>query len=269
MAASAETLAGRIAIITGASSGIGLAIARQLAANGCRSVLNARRAPTLNDVVNELNRNIPHLLAIGVPGDCADEAAIQQMFLAARSSFGAVPDLVVVNAGRGLAGSVVTSDPEEWEEMIRTNLLGAARLIRAAAHAMLGTSDPAAALLDPDWLNRSRDIVVIGSVVGRHVSPYSSMYGSTKFGVHGLAEGVRRELGPKGIRVTLIEPGFVVSEFQGVAGYKDEWFRGVLEKLGPVLKPDDVARMVSFVCAQPAHVNVGNILIRPTRQEYP
>jgi NAD(P)-dependent dehydrogenase (short-subunit alcohol dehydrogenase family) len=95
--------------------------------------------------------------------------------------------------------------------MIRTNLMGAARLMRAAAKRMLNDLGNAA------WQERPRDIVVIGSVVGRHVSPFSSMYGSTKFAVNSLAEALRREVSPKGIRVTLIEPGFVKSEFQGVA----------------------------------------------------
>ena len=150
--------------------------------------------------------------------------------------------------------------------MIRTNLLGAARLMRTAATHMLADLEKRDS---GNWQARPRDIVVLGSVVGRHVSPYSSMYGSTKFGVHGLAEGLRRELSPKGIRVTLIEPGFVVSEFQGVAGYKDEWFKGVVDKIGPVLRPIDVARVVSFVCAQPPYVHVGDVLVRPTRQDYP
>jgi NADP-dependent 3-hydroxy acid dehydrogenase YdfG len=95
------------------------------------------------------------------------------------------------------------------------------------------------------------------------------MYGSTKFAVHGLTEGLRREVAPKGIRVTLVEPGFVVSEFQGVAGYKEEWFKGVVDRIGPVLEPADVARAVTFVCSQPAHVHAGDVLIRPTRQDYP
>jgi NADP-dependent 3-hydroxy acid dehydrogenase YdfG len=180
-------------------------------------------------------------------------------------------DCIIVNAGRGLSGSVITSDPAQWEEMIRTNLLGAARLIRTAARQFLGekAGDPASAALDPNWTSNPRDIVIIGSVVGRHVSPYSSMYGSTKFGVHGLAEGARRELSPKGIRVSLVEPGFVVSEFQGVAGYRDEWFRGVLDKIGPVLEPEDVARTIHFIISQPAHVHLSDVLLRPVRQEYP
>ena len=82
-------------------------------------------------------------------------------------------------------------------------------------------------------------------------------------------EASRRELGPKGIRVTLIEPGFVESEFQGVAGYKPEWFAEVKGRIGPVLKPEDVARTIGFIVQQPAHVHVSDVLIRPTRQDYP
>ena len=121
----------------------------------------------------------------------------------------------------------------------------------------------------PAVLTHPRDIVVLGSTVGRHISPFSSMYGSTKFAVNSLAEAARRELGPKGIRVTLVEPGFVVSEFQGVAGYDPEWFKGVVERIGPVLTPADVARTVGFIVSQPAAVHINDIVIRPTRQDYP
>jgi NADP-dependent 3-hydroxy acid dehydrogenase YdfG len=261
-----SSLADRIAIVTGASAGIGWAIAQDLVAHGARVVVNGRRAEKLRDAAERLNALGRPNAAVAVPGDAAEQSTIDAMFEAAARAFGAEADLVVVNAGRGLSGSVVTSDPGEWEEMIRTNLLGAARLMRTAAERM--TAD----LEKRDggkWQSRARDIVALGSVVGRHVSPYSSMYGSTKFGVHGLAEGLRRELSPKGIRVTLIEPGFVVSEFQGVAGYKDEWFKGVVEKIGPVLRPEDVARVISFACSQPPYVHVGDVLVRPTRQEYP
>jgi short-subunit dehydrogenase len=105
--------------------------------------------------------------------------------------------------------------------------------------------------------------------VGRNLSPFSSMYGSTKFAIHSLAEGARRELGPKGIRVTLIEPGFVKSEFQDVAGYDPTWVGGVFDKIGPVLTPADVARTIGFEVSQPANVPLNEIMLRPTRQDYP
>jgi len=269
MTPSHQTLAARVAIVTGATAGIGLAIAADVAAAGARVVINGRRPDKLDTICADLNRDHPDKRVVSVVGDCVEQRIIDTLFDTARRAFAADADCIVINAGRGLSGSVVTSDPAQWEEMIRTNLLGAARLMRTAAQRLLGGPDPAAATLDARWTSRPRDIIAIGSVVGRHVSPFSSMYGSTKFGLHGLTEGLRRELAPKGIRVTLVEPGFVVSEFQGVAGYTDEWFKGVLDKIGPVLQPADVARVVRFVCEQPAAVHMSDILVRPTRQDYP
>ena len=256
-----------MAVVTGASSGIGRAIAERLIGDGARVVVNGRRREKLDDAVKAMNAGRREPAAVGVAGDCAEPAVIEELFGAAERSFGAAADAVVVNAGRGLSGGVLSSDPGQWEEMIRTNLLGAARVMRMAAEKMLATL--AAAPSPTGWQKRPHDIVVIGSVVGRHVSPFSSMYGSTKFGVHGMAEGLRREVASRGIRVTLVEPGFVVSEFQGVAGYKEEWFRGVIEKIGPVLNPDDVARPIAFALAQPPEVHISDFLVRPTRQDYP
>jgi NADP-dependent 3-hydroxy acid dehydrogenase YdfG len=258
-----QDLSNRIGVVTGASSGIGEAIVRTLGAQGARVVVNARRKERLGRICAEINEGAEDSRAIPHAGDASDRRTVEGMLNRALDHFGREADLVVVNAGRGLNGSVLTSDPGEWEEMIRTNLMGAARLMRAAAKRMLNDLGNAA------WQERPRDIVVIGSVVGRHVSPFSSMYGSTKFAVNSLAEALRREVSPKGIRVTLIEPGFVKSEFQGVAGYDPAWFEGVVEKIGPVLEPADVARSVSFITSQPAHVHVSDVLVRPTRQEYP
>ena len=257
-------LSQRIAVITGASAGMGRAVALDLASRGARVVVNARRHDRLEALAAEIHaRNGPGRAAVAA-GDCAEQGVIDSMLDTARHAFAGEADLVVVNAGRGLNGSVMTSDPSQWEEMVRTNLLGAARLMRSAGERML--ADVAAR---NSWLAHPHDIVVIGSVVGRHVSPFSSMYGSTKFGVHGLAEGQRREVAARGVRVTLVEPGFVVSEFQGVAGYDPAWFQGRVEAIGPMLQPEDVARAIGFIAEQPAHVHVSDVLIRPTRQEYP
>jgi len=260
-------LNGRIAIVTGASAGIGAAVAAELVARGARVVVNARRAARLDDLKAKLEAEHggdEHEPRVAIaPGDCADEKVIASMFDMAESSFGKPTDLVVVNAGRGLAGSVMTSNRDEWEEMIRTNLTGAAALMRAAAERMVKGAEAG------DWTKSPRDIAVIGSVVGRHVSPFSSMYGSTKFAVHSLAEAVRREIGPRGVRVTLVEPAVVVSEFQQVAGYADDLVSNFQEKFGPLLEPGDIARAIGFVASQPAHVHVSDIVVRPTRQEYP
>ncbi|MEN0019392.1 MAG: SDR family oxidoreductase [Planctomycetota bacterium] len=256
----AHDLTDRIAVVTGASAGIGMATARLLATSGARVVINARREPKLRDLSQELGVDRAQVVA----GDAAHPETVDAMLDAAKKAFEREADLVVVNAGRGLSGSVMTSDPDEWDEMIRTNLVGASWLLRKAGERMLADIEAAG-----DWLARPHDIVVLGSTVGRHISPFSSMYGSTKFAVNSLAEALRRELGPKGVRVTLIEPGIVASEFQAVAGYDDEWHRTVGDRVGPLLTGDDIAETIGWVCAQPTRVHLGDIVIRSTRQDYP
>ncbi len=257
----------RIAVVTGASAGIGEAIARELVAQGATVVLNARRKERLDAMVAEIG--VEDVTA--AVGDCVDDGVVASMFKVAKDQFGAgrrEANLVVVNAGRGLNGSVVTSDTSQWEEMVRTNLIGAAKLIRAAAERMLAEIAADAAAGKP-WTAQARDIVVLGSTVGRHISPFSSMYGATKFGVNSLAEAARRELGPKGIRVSLIEPGFVVSEFQGVAGYSEDWLKATFERIGPVLDAKDIAEVVTTITCKAAHVHWGDVVLRGTRQDYP
>lgn len=255
-------LEGRTAVITGASAGIGKAIAEDLHAAGAFVVLNARRADRLERMAGELGDR-----TAVCAGDAAESATVKAMLDTAEQASGRPADLVVVNAGRGLAGSVTTSDEEQWESMIRVNLLAAAKLMRESAKRMLAVGPDASE--DASWTNSPRDIVVLGSNVGRHVSPFSSMYGSTKFAVNSLAEAQRRELAPRGIRVTLIEPGIVRSEFQSVAGYDDAWWDNFGGKFGPLLEPEDVARTVRFVVEQPAHVHLNDIMLRPTKQDYP
>jgi NADP-dependent 3-hydroxy acid dehydrogenase YdfG len=268
------TLSGRIAVVTGASAGIGLAIAQELAAQGAGVVINARRAEVLQAVADGINSAAgapaDRPRCVPIAGDCSEQGVIDQLLNTARRVFGGEADLIVVNAGRGLNGSVLTSDTTQWDEMVRTNILGAAALMRSAARRLTSLVPDSETGQSGAWLKRAgRDMIVLGSVVGRNVSPYSSMYGGTKFAVHGMVEGVRRELAPKGVRVSLVEPGFVVSEFQGVAGYDPAWFKGVMERIGPPLEPADIARAVAFIASQPAHVHVADILVRPTRQEYP
>lgn len=266
-------LSDRVALVTGASAGIGHAVACELATLGARVAINARREERLIALAQEISDRCTPVSGqrgrvggdrtLSVAGDASDQGVIQRMLDEPEAAFGSPVDLVVINAGRGLAGSVLSSDSEQWEEMVRINLLGAARLIRAAGNRLAELQSKR------EWPRHAADIVVLGSTVGRHISPFSSMYGSTKFAVGSLAEAARRELGPKGVRVTLIEPGIVKSEFQAVAGYDEKSFGALMDKFAPVLTPGDVARTIGFVVRQPAGVHLCDAVIRPTKQDYP
>lgn len=251
--------ANRVGIITGASAGIGLACARMLARGGAVVVVNARRAGRLDELVE-----IDPARVVPVPGDAAEPAVIEAMLDAARRAGGREADLVVANAGRGLRGSPLDSDVDEWEAVLRINTLAAARLMRSAIHRMFAEVGEAKG---PP--THPRDVVVLGSTVGRNLSPFSSFYGAAKAAVHMMAEAMRREAGPRGVRVTTIEPGVVASEFQSAAGYDPKAFGEFMESMAPVLTPEDVARAILFACAQPPGVHLSEVMLRPTRQAYP
>lgn len=271
------TLAGRIAIVTGASAGIGEATARLLAAEGASVVVNARREERLRSLVEELGEH----RATSLAGDAAEITVIDRLFDAARKRFGGgtrEADLVVVNAGRGLRGGIYDSDASKWEEILRVNVLSATRLMRRAMERWVGEAgDQHGALKQAEQARPSdgwpecgaRDIIVLGSSVGRHVSPFSAFYGSAKAAVHMAAESLRRVAASHGIRVSLIEPGIVRTEFQEAANYDPASFGAFMDRIGPVLKAEDVARVVHFIASQPAWVHVNDVMLRPTRQEYP
>ncbi|HUX82429.1 MAG TPA: SDR family oxidoreductase [Halothiobacillus sp.] len=247
----------RIAIVTGATSGIGESIARRFIDSGFAVVGNGRSADKLAALKQELGAAFR-----GVAGDAADEAILDQLFATALECFGKPADIVIANAGRGLGGSVKDADLTQFEDVLRINVMGALSLLQKAAQKMVVTQET-------DFPKKAADIVIIGSVVGKHISPFSAVYGSTKFAVHSLAEGLRREIGPKGVRVTLVEPGIVVSGFQAVAGYSDDMVGKFEDSWGPLLYGEDIANAVHFVVSQPPHVHISEIMVRPTRQDYP
>jgi len=247
----------RIAVVTGATSGIGEATARRFVDAGYAVVGNGRSGDKLADLENEMGAAFR-----GVTGDVAEVDVVDRLMATADEHFGKGPDIVVVNAGRGLGGSVSNADLPQFDDVLRINVSGALALMKQAARVMV-------AVQESGFPDTAADIVVIGSVVGRHISPFSAVYGASKAAAHSLTEGLRREIGPKGVRVTLVEPGAVLSGFQAAAGYSDDVVEGFKEKWGPVLTGDDVAEAIQHVVSLPAHVHISDVMIRPTRQDYP
>lgn len=248
-----------LAVVTGASSGIGFAVAHNLARQGFELVLAGRRSTALESLqaslAGEYGTNTRLVIAdLGLPSGVEKLAA-------AVSEDGRIPRVGVVSAGRGLRGTVLSSDDSDWQTMFDINVIGALRQMRFLAEAMRQpvSSEPRV----------SQDIVVVGSNVGRHISPTNSVYGASKFAVAAATESLRRELAADGIRVTLIEPGLVRTAFQDNAGYDPEWFEQYADSVGPILEPGNVANVVEFAISQPPHVHLDTISIRPTRQDYP
>ncbi|BDV42777.1 oxidoreductase [Geotalea uraniireducens] len=248
-------LTGKTAIVTGASSGIGRATALALARDGAAVVLFARREERLTELATEITAAGGK--ALTVTGDAGNETDIDRLLARAVgwSDGGGRYDIVVANAGRGLAGGILNSDEAAWQEIYRTNVLGVARLLRRAGQYLVG--------------RRQGDIVVIGSAVGRNISPFSGFYGSSKFAVGAIAEALRREVCAHGVRVSLVMPGIVVSGFQGVAGYDEENFGKSVAQFGKLLEPQAIADGIHWLLTLPPHVNVNEIMIRPTGQTFP
>jgi NADP-dependent 3-hydroxy acid dehydrogenase YdfG len=220
-------------LITGASTGIGAATARHAAQAGYRLVLGARSADKLEALAQELGG--PDR-AIAVPTDVTRWEDNEAIVAAATDRFGRL-DVVFANAGFGAARGWLKETPEHWRAMVLTNVLGPAYTIRAAIPALAETKG---------------HILVTGSVAGRRALP-GSLYSATKWAVTAMGEAVRADLNDTGIRTTVIAPGMVDTPFFDNPG------EGRLE-------PDDIARAVMYAISQPPHVDVNEILIRPTAQ---
>ena len=220
-------------LITGASSGIGAATARQAAQAGYRIVLAARSADRLAALAEELGGG---QRALAVTCDVAEWDQQEVMARAALESFGRI-DVAFANAGFGAARGFLNESPEHWRSMVLTNVLGCAFTIRATL---------------PALREAGGHLLLTSSVAGRRALP-GSLYSATKHAVTAMAECVRQELNGSGVRVTSIEPGMVDTPFFDNA-------------VTNALEPDDVARAVMYAVGQPPHVDVNEILVRPVGQ---
>lgn len=221
-------------LITGASSGIGAATARQAAAAGYRLVLAARSTERLNELAAELGDDER---AIAVTCDVTEWGQQEALVQRALDQYGRL-DVAFANAGFGAARGFLKESPEQWRSMVLTNVYGAALTIRATL---------------PALKQASGHLLLTGSVAGRRALP-GSLYSATKWSVTAMGESARQELNGTGVRVTVIEPGMVDTPF-------------FEHPVSNALTADDVARAVMFAVSQPKHVDVNEILVRPTAQE--
>jgi len=230
-----------LALVTGASAGIGAASARALHAAGAQVLLAARRIDRLQALAKELPGSET------VPLDVRDASAVQAA-LQDRPI-----DIAVLNAGlaRG-TGPIQEGDPADWDEMLDTNVKGLLHCARAVLPGMLERG--------------SGDLVLLGSVAGRQVYPGGNVYNASKFAVHALYQALRLDAGGRGVRFTTLDPGMVETEFAKVRYRGDEaQANAVYEGMQP-LTPEDVADALVYAVTRPAHVNVGEIVLWPTCQ---
>jgi NADP-dependent 3-hydroxy acid dehydrogenase YdfG len=239
------TLAGKSAIVTGASSGIGEATARLLADRGCNVVLAARREERLNTLAAELGEG-----TLAAPTDVTDPAACAALVARTIEHFGSL-EVLVNNAGLGLYGSVADGDPEDWRRMFDVNVLGILYTTRAAVRHMLQGG--------------SGDVVFVSSLAGRRVPRADgTVYAATKHAVTAIAEGLRMDVIGRGIRVINVEPGLVRTEFPESSYPSAEEYYA--QKEYTPLEAEDVAAAVLYALEQPPHASVNELLIRPTEQ---
>ncbi|HUN78320.1 MAG TPA: SDR family NAD(P)-dependent oxidoreductase [Solirubrobacteraceae bacterium] len=248
-------LEGTVALVTGASSGIGEAAARALAARGAAVVLAARRMDRLKALAHELQDGDAAALAIET--DVTDEAQAREAVEYAVRELGRL-DTVVNNAGVMLLGPILDAPLEEWERMIDLNLKGLLYVAHAALPHLLKAAEG-----EP---RRVADLVNISSVAGRVARAGSGVYNLTKHGVGAFSESARQELAGRHLRVSLVEPGAVDTELPThlTPAAQEQMLRrfGDLERL----QASDIADAILYIVTRPRHVAVNEILIRPTEQ---
>lgn len=248
----AGPLDGRVAAITGASSGIGEATAVALAGAGAAVALGARRTDRIESLAKRIEDEGGKAVAIEV--DVGDEAQARSFVERAHSELGGLHALIN-NAGVMLLGPVEGADTEEWRRMVDVNILG----LLYCTHAAIGLIRDSG----------GGDIVNVSSVAGRSATAGAGVYNFTKFGVTGFSEALRQEALHSKIRVTCVEPGFVATELQGhnKNPIVQQGVEKMRDQIGDVLEAQDIANAVLYAVSQPPHVSINEMLVRPTGQQ--
>jgi serine 3-dehydrogenase len=243
-------LSGRTVLITGASAGIGAACARAFAGEGARLLLVARRAERLQELADKLRGNGADVLALEM--DVRDAAVVAAAVAGLPAEWSAI-DVLVNNAGLGRGmDRLWQGDPADWDEMVDTNVKGLLYVTRAVL---------------PGMVERGHGHVVnLGSVAGHEVYPGGAVYCATKHAVGAITRGLRMDVLGTGVRVSTVDPGMVETEFSVVRFHGDrDRADNVYRNMTP-LTADDIAETILWVATRPPHVNIDEVIIKPTDQ---
>jgi NADP-dependent 3-hydroxy acid dehydrogenase YdfG len=249
-------LDGTVALVTGASSGIGEATAAALAQEGAAVAVVARRADRLEALAERLGAGGARVLVH--EGDMTDEEQVRRAVERTVGELGRL-DTLVNNAGVMLLGPIEGAPTDEWRRMVELNLLGLLYCTHAALPHLLAAA--------ADGPRRVADVVNVSSTAGRVARLNSGVYNATKFGVGAFSESLRQEVTARHVRVTIVEPGATATEL--VFHNRQEVLEEMARNFGGIetLRAEDIADAVRFAVTQPRHVAVNEVMIRPTEQE--
>ena len=238
------SLKNKTMIVTGASSGIGAAVARRFAAEGVKLALVARSAERLKALADEVGSD-----ALILPLDLTNPADVATMVKTTTDRFGPI-DILFANAGSYVAGDVANGDPDEWDRVVDINVKSVFRAVRAVLPDMIA--------------RRSGDIVVTSSISGHQAIPWEPVYSATKHAVQSFVHGVRRQVAKHHVRVGSLAPGMVLNELWGLTD-PEEIERRVEAHSG--LRNDDVVDALLFMLTRPPHVAIRDLVILPQNQD--
>jgi NADP-dependent 3-hydroxy acid dehydrogenase YdfG len=250
-----DRLNGTVALVTGASSGIGEATAVALAEQGAAVALVARRAERLEELAGKIRDSGGTALVLA--GDVTVEEQAREVVERTVAELGRL-DTLINNAGVMLLGPAVGAPMEEWQRMVEVNLLGLLYCAHAALPHLLSAADD-----DPRHV---ADLVNISSVAGRVPRSGSAVYNATKHGVGAFSEALRQEVTGRHVRVSLVEPGGTATELSG--HNRPEILDGIKKRFADVerLQAEDIADTIEYIVTRPRHVAINEVLIRPTEQ---
>jgi NADP-dependent 3-hydroxy acid dehydrogenase YdfG len=248
MLENSATISGKVVVITGASSGIGAATALMLAARGARLVLGARRPGPLADIASRIHASGGE--AVHAPTDVARRDDLQALVDLARAQYGRV-DVLINNAGIGPISLFDDLQVDNWDRMIDVNIKGVLYGIAAALPVFRAQG--------------SGHIVNVISTAGLRIVPQQGVYAATKNAVRTITEALRQEAGPL-LRVTGVSPGFVKTGFADFMPEGEAKAQALAKMNAIAIRPEAIARAIAFAIEQPADVDVGDIVVRPTAQ---